>query len=669
MADKYKQVTTALLSTTLLLLASHQAKAQTMPASPSIASSNPYNQSIATQQADSFQVLHVNPLAGDDLYGNGQQHQPFKTISHALAAAEPNTVILLAPGRYTSETGETFPLVLQPGVTLQGNTGSGSQSAIVVGGGAYQSPALSRQNVTIVTADRSGVANLVISNPNDQGTGIWIEAGSPIIRDSGFVANRHTGVYVVSGNPVIEGNYFLQNQVAGLVVYGNSLAQLRSNHFEGNRTALTISQASTPTISGNRITGNGEGIVLLGNARPNLENNIIANNQRNGVVEVASVSPEPTIAASPESIIAASPESPPPTSLAPLAVSPAPTSATPPISISTPVQPTVSASPPISMPTSPQPSVAASPEASPSISIPTTPAQSTVAVLPPISTPTSPHLTIAASPETIAPRETIRSAATPAAEPTVTAEVPPSVSVPVQVTVTPSRGQTPLPPAQPVEASTLPSLPTTDRLNAPTGASISTQPAPTQPRPSAPVVSETPSTSERAGTVASSIPIQVVPASGSTSRTNTSRVTRPAPAASHANRDSQADDAPATVTRATTPTRSADWIPVPDSDVPISSSGGSFNLSLATMELPMDGSPPAPPSRASILGLNYRVLVDASSAQEQQRLRDLVPDAFRTQRDGRSMMQAGAYDNEATAQERMQLLLENGLDARVEYTP
>jgi hypothetical protein len=32
-------------------------------------------------------------------------------------------------------------------------------------------------------------------------------------------------------------------------------------------------------------------------------------------------------------------------------------------------------------------------------------------------------------------------------------------------------------------------------------------------------------------------------------------------------------------------------------------------------------------------------------------------------------MQAGAFPDEATAQERLQLLLENGLDARMEYTP
>jgi parallel beta-helix repeat protein len=663
MADKYKQVTNALLSTIMLLLATHQAQAQTTGTSTPIASSSPYNQSIATQQANSFQVLHVSPLAGDDLYGNGQQHQPFKTITHALAVAEPNTVILLTPGRYTTETGETFPLVLRPGVTLQGNTSS-AQSAIIVGGGTYQSSTLSRQNVTVVATDRSGMANLVVSNPNDQGTGLWVEAGNPIIRDSGLVANRHTGIYVVSGNPVIEGNYFLQNQVAGLVIYGDSAAQLRSNHFEGNRTALTISETSTPTIVGNRIIGNGEGVVLLGNARPNLENNTITNNQRNGVVEVASASrvpqqpptaPELTPELSeptPELIARTTPE---PVTL----VSSAPSTPEPMLPPAVPVA---------VLPTAPLPTAPLPTAPLPTAPLPTTPTVTN-------SSENSPAVPPAASPEPIrvspAPRVSEPRAAEPIAvtpaQPAVVSQ-PPAILPPVQqVTVAPSRSPVPAP-AQPVEVDALPSLPSADRLNSP--GVVSTPRAEADVAPSQSIASTPSPTPERAPATASSIPLQVVPAGGS-SRSSSTRTTRSGSTANASSRDSQPPAATNTesAARPVTPTRSADWLPVPDSDVPISSSGGGLNFSLAAMELPADGSPPAPPSRASILGLNYRVLVEASSAEEQNRVRELVPDAFRTQRNGRSLMQAGAYDNEATAQERMQLLLDNGLEARVEYTP
>ena len=60
--------------------------------------------------------------------------------------------------------------------------------------------------------------------------------------------------------------------------------------------------------------------------------------------------------------------------------------------------------------------------------------------------------------------------------------------------------------------------------------------------------------------------------------------------------------------------------------------------------------------------LPYLVLVEMSAASS---LRQLVPDAFRTQVNQRTYMQAGAYADEATAQERLDWLRANGIEGRI----
>ena len=69
-------------------------------------------------------VLFVNPNIGNDKTGNGSESAPWKTITQALQVAQPNTVIMLSPGTYSAETGEVFPLMLKPGVSIQGDTGN-----------------------------------------------------------------------------------------------------------------------------------------------------------------------------------------------------------------------------------------------------------------------------------------------------------------------------------------------------------------------------------------------------------------------------------------------------------------------------------------------------------------------------------------------------------------
>jgi hypothetical protein len=66
------------------------------------------------------------------------------------------------------------------------------------------------------------------------------------------------------------------------------------------------------------------------------------------------------------------------------------------------------------------------------------------------------------------------------------------------------------------------------------------------------------------------------------------------------------------------------------------------------------------------LGLRYRVVVDTDRPGDRQKMQSLVSGAFRSFSRGRSVMQAGAFREREKAEELVQLLTLNGLDARIE---
>ncbi|MEO1445800.1 MAG: DUF1565 domain-containing protein, partial [Cyanobacteria bacterium J06635_11] len=171
MLGRYSYISAVIAAGTLLLGPTVGAvNAQSLrPGTPATAIAN----RPATTQANSYQTLYVNPSVGSDS-ADGMEAQPLRTVTRALEVAPPNTVIVLAPGRYNQNSGEVFPLQLKPGVTIQGTPGSNDRTAIIEGGGSFNSPTRSRQNAAIIAADRAGIAQVAISNPD--GYGVWIES-------------------------------------------------------------------------------------------------------------------------------------------------------------------------------------------------------------------------------------------------------------------------------------------------------------------------------------------------------------------------------------------------------------------------------------------------------------------------------------------------------------
>jgi parallel beta-helix repeat protein len=208
-----------------------------------VAQLTPNPQHLVVQNQQDTQVLLVNPITGDDINGNGNMDSPFKTIAKALQVAQPNTVIRLTPGVYSSQTGETFPLILPDGVTLQGNPRTRGENIIIQGGDMFESPTVSQQNITILAANPATVTGVTITNPNPQGYGLWIESSSPVVVDNTFTENTSAGI-VVKGNsaPTIRSNYFYNNGGDGILVAGTLQADVRENVFiDRENTTLELS--------------------------------------------------------------------------------------------------------------------------------------------------------------------------------------------------------------------------------------------------------------------------------------------------------------------------------------------------------------------------------------------------------------------------------------------
>ncbi|MBD2495512.1 DUF1565 domain-containing protein [Nostoc sp. FACHB-280] len=250
--------------------------------------------SVIAQAPATAKVIYVNPATGQDNASAGAtETAPYKTISFALTQAQPGTIIRLAPGNYNQETGETFPLLIKSGVTLQGDEATKGQGVIITGAGYYTSRTFARQEITILADNSSTIAGVTVTNPTQRGTGIWVESTSPTIQNSTFTANGREGVFVTgTGNPKIEGNIFVQNKGNGVSIARAAQGVVRNNLFQDTGFGLAIGGTSTTLVEGNQIIQNQDGLFISDSAKPVLRKNVIQNNKRDGVVAITTAQPD-----------------------------------------------------------------------------------------------------------------------------------------------------------------------------------------------------------------------------------------------------------------------------------------------------------------------------------------------------------------------------------------
>ncbi|MBE9033718.1 DUF1565 domain-containing protein [aff. Roholtiella sp. LEGE 12411] len=239
-------------------------------------------------------VIYVNSATGADTTGAGATAAaPYKTITFALSQAQPGTIIQLAGGNYNQESGETFPLLLKPGVTLRGDESTKGQAILITGGGFYTSRTFARQDITILAEQDTTITGVSVTNPNQRGTGVWVESTNPIIKNSTFTNSVREGVFVTgTGNPKIENNLFVQNKGNGVSVARSAQGEIRNNVFQDTGFGLAIGGTSTPLIVENQIIQNQDGLFISESAKPVLRKNVIQNNKRDGVVATVNALPD-----------------------------------------------------------------------------------------------------------------------------------------------------------------------------------------------------------------------------------------------------------------------------------------------------------------------------------------------------------------------------------------
>ncbi|OKH35212.1 hypothetical protein NIES2101_37850 [Calothrix sp. HK-06] len=245
------------------------------------------------QTISQVNVLFVNPSAGDDKTGNGGERTPFKTITQALHVAAPQSTIMLAPGTYTEQTGEVFPLILKPGVSIQGDASTKGRGIVIQGGDDYLSRTFGKQNAAIVGANQASITGITVMNPKPRGYGILIESTNPTISENTFAGSTQDGISITgNATPVISKNYFYQNKANGLTVSGNARPEIRENIFQQTGFGINIAQSAEPLIIGNQIQYNRAGVVVQASSRPKLRNNSIQSNREDGLVVIAQAVPD-----------------------------------------------------------------------------------------------------------------------------------------------------------------------------------------------------------------------------------------------------------------------------------------------------------------------------------------------------------------------------------------
>jgi parallel beta-helix repeat protein len=575
--------------------------------------------------------LFVNPSVTEK-NGDGSESAPFKTITQALQVAEINSVITLAAGTYSTDSGETFPLKLKPGVSIQGDPKTRGSNILIKGGGTFMSPTFARQDITILGANQASLTGVTVTNSNPRGYGLWIESSNPTVSENTFTGSNHDGISITGNSaPNIRNNYFYQNGANGITIYGKSKPELRENVFEQTGFGINIAQKAAPLLIGNRIIKNRAGIVSQANAQPVLRNNVIEGNTEDGLVAIANSQPDLGTKAQPggnqfrqngrsdinssaaKQVISAFGNQ--------LAqdhiignidlagtASPIASANQPPVSKQVALNPVPTPTDAENHQVAPNPVTTDKITTDKKAPQPKTPAANAGQRLIPIA------LKPAVPQNSPRKEQTAITAIAPIEIP-----VPPPESAPD----TPTPGKTPqklsfiqiteLKPKQinlPADGNNKPPTPP----NSEQTVKLPTPPSVSQPLAPPP----------KTGSITQGLP-----------------VLQPAPVVT------------------------SQLLPVPSPDVPFGNARNQPQRVVARVA-PATGNPPLPPTRATALSLRYRVVVDAGTESLQAKVRSLVPGAFRTVSKGKAIMQAGAFSDRVKANEVLQLLTGNGLKAAIE---
>ncbi|NJM73260.1 MAG: DUF1565 domain-containing protein [Scytonema sp. RU_4_4] len=237
-------------------------------------------------------TIYVNSAIGNDANA-GTRLNPYKTITRALKVTTTPKMIQLAPGTYSTASGEVFPLIIPVGVLVVGHEATKGQDIVISGSGKYKSESFGVQNTTLVLLNDAHLMGITLTNPTEKGTGVWIESTSPTLANNTFLKCGREAVFVSgTAKPLIQDNVFVQNGVGGLVMAGSSKGEVLGNVLQKNALGIAISDFATPIVANNTLVENRNAIALSRDARPILRNNLIENNLQAGLLVNGNAAPD-----------------------------------------------------------------------------------------------------------------------------------------------------------------------------------------------------------------------------------------------------------------------------------------------------------------------------------------------------------------------------------------
>ncbi|MFT3926919.1 MAG: DUF1565 domain-containing protein [Myxococcales bacterium] len=190
-----------------------------------------------------FFTLWVDPVNGSDT-ADGSMATPIKTIKHALQQIAPGDLadIHLKDGTYNAASGETFPITLPAGVSLQGST-----SSVIAGSGAYAG------NATAVVAEGGNTITSVTFDVGAPSNTYGVISTSGVSISSSTFRNGFGGVFASSGDVTISLTTF---DTTGVGVYRCGAGSIVNSTFVAMSTPILLTDGSC-TLQDNQIGGSG----------------------------------------------------------------------------------------------------------------------------------------------------------------------------------------------------------------------------------------------------------------------------------------------------------------------------------------------------------------------------------------------------------------------------
>lgn len=225
-------------------------------------------------------TVEVDPYRGVD-QPSGRPHLPYKTLTAALVAAQGNAIIRLAPGTYSTTTGERFPLIIEAGVIVLGQENTQGDGVILTGGGGV--PGEATISATVVLADQGQLRGLTVQNP--QGIGVVVRGGSPLVRACRFSQCAQGGMQVAGAAiPLVLNSRFEANAGFGLAFTDQAKGEVRQCSLQRCNIGIHLWGAAAPLLVDNQCSNNQTGLRVAGNASPVLRQNRLVQNQQWGLL-------------------------------------------------------------------------------------------------------------------------------------------------------------------------------------------------------------------------------------------------------------------------------------------------------------------------------------------------------------------------------------------------